>query len=669
MMIDHLDARFGVPQDSRDRREPRGLTALPARMLAHIDAVIVILDPDGTIRYESPNHERLFGWKPEDLVGRNAYDLIHPDDVEGARAFAATVLANPGASATHELRYRCGDGRYRWVEYSGVNLLHDPEIAGVLGSYHDITARKDEEETAGRSRDLLSNLARLVPGVIYQYRLDPDGRSAFPYSSPGMNDIYEVTPEEVREDASPVFSRLHPDDTDDVSNQIVESARTLQNFHCEFRVILPRQGLRWRWSQAFPERTADGGTLWHGIIMDITDRKAAEAEREKLQSELAQAQRIESVGRLAGGVAHDFNNMLSVIMGRTEILLDEAPEGGALHENLTEIARAAERSAALTRQLLAFARKQTVTRKAMDLNEAISGTLAMLRRLIGEDIALEWKPAAGLWPVLADPSQIDQILANLCVNSRDAIAGVGRVVIETACQTLDSAFCDSHEGAHPGNYVRVSVTDTGCGMTPEVMSHLFEPFFTTKPLGKGTGLGLSTIYGIIKQNRWLIHVESAVGRGTTFSIYLPRYREVSVVKARRPVAPPPVYVEDAVILVVEDEPWLLALARDMLETSGYTVLAADGPERALELAAGYSGEIHLLLTDVIMPNLNGRDLARRLRAIRPQIRHMYMSGYTADVLAPHGVLDDGVVFIEKPFTKQALFQKVKEALGVRLRVW
>jgi two-component system, cell cycle sensor histidine kinase and response regulator CckA len=658
-----------MPRDARDRKGPRGPTALPARMLAHIDDVIVILDPDGTIRYESPNHERLFGWKAEDLVGRNAYDFIHPDDMESARAFAASVLARPGASATHELRYRCGDGQYRWVEYSGVNLLHDAEIAGVLGSYRDISARKIGEETASRSRDLLTNLARLVPGVIYQYRLDPDGRSAFPYSSPGMNDIYEVTPDAVREDASPVFSRLHPEDAGEVSRKIVESARTLQIFQCEFRVVLPRQGLRWRWSQAFPERTANGGTLWHGIIMDITERKLAEAEREKLQSELAHAQRMESVGRLAGGVAHDFNNMLSVIMGRTEILLDDAPKEGPLHDNLTEIARAAERSAALTRQLLAFARKQTVTRRPMDLNEAISGMLAMLRRLIGEDITLEWKPGPDLWPVLADPSQIDQILANLCVNARDAIAGVGSVVIATAGLSLDSAFCEAHEGTRPGDHVRISVSDTGSGMDQDVMSHLYEPFFTTKPKGKGTGLGLSTIYGIVKQNRWLIQVESAAGQGTTFLIYLPRHHALSAVEEPQPAAPAAVYVEEAVILVVEDEPWLLKVAREMLESSGYTVLEADGPERALEVATGYPGEIHLLLTDVIMPDLNGPDLARQLREIRPQLRHMFMSGYTADVLAPHGVLDEGVVLVEKPFTRLTLLQKVKEALGVRLRVW
>ncbi len=351
------------------------------------------------------------------------------------------------------------------------------------------------------------------------------------------------------------------------------------------------------------------------------------------------------------------------------MLLDEAPTGSPLRHNLQEIAKAAERSAALTRQLLAFARKQTATRRTMDLNETIAGMLDMLRRLIGEDITLDWKPAATVWPVLADASQLDQILTNLCVNARDAIAGVGRVTITTASLTLDGAFCEAHEGACPGDYARISVTDTGSGMDANVKAHLFEPFFTTKPLGKGTGLGLSTIYGIIRQNRWLIEVESAVGAGTTFSVFLPRQLESARGEDPSTTTTPPVYVEEAVILVVEDEPWLLKVTCDILATSGYTVIEADGPERALELARRYAGDIHLLVTDVIMPNLNGRDLALKLRGDRPHLRHLYMSGYTADILAPHGVLDDGTVFLEKPFTRQALLGKVKEALGVRLRVW
>lgn len=544
----------------------------------------------------------------------------------------------------------------------------DADIGGVPGRDHDITRRQAPADDAAASRDLLTNLARLVPGVIYQYRLDPDGRSAFPYASPGMNDIYEVTPEEVRLDASPVFGRLHPDDTEDVSARIIESARTLGIFQCEFRVILPRQGLRWRWSEAFPERTADGGTLWHGIIMDITERKEAEAEREKLQAELVQSQKMESVGRLAGGVAHDFNNMLCVIVGRTGILLDSVPEDSPLRGDLLEVAKAAERSAALTRQLLAFARKQTAMRRVVDLNEVIAGMTGMLRRLIGEEVALEWRPAPGVCPVLADPAQLDQIMANLCVNARDAIAGTGAVTIETAGETMGDGFCAAHEGALPGEYARVSVTDTGCGMDGEVLAHLFEPFFTTKPTGQGTGLGLSTIYGIIKQNRWFIDVASTVGGGTTFSIFMPRHHALP--DAGPPEEPPPpVYVDEAVILVVEDEPVLLGVTVAMLEGSGYTVLGASGPEQAIGIASGYRGDIHLLLTDVIMPGMNGRELARRLRESRPGLRHLYMSGYTADILAPHGVLDEGVVILEKPFDRAALIAKVKEALGVRLRVW
>ena len=658
-----------MPREPGNEGGNGSLAALQARMLAGIADVVTLSDADGRVRFEGPNTQRLFGWKPEEVVGADFIDRIHPDDRQRARELTARLLEAPGAPATCEMRLRCGDGRYRWIEYTGVNLLADEEVQGILANFHDITARKLREDLAAGSHELLTNLARLVPGVIYQYRLDPDGRSAFPYSSPGMNDIYEVTPEEVREDASPVFSRLHPDDTEHVSARIIESARTLGDFHCEFRVILPSQGLRWRWSQAIPERTANGGTLWHGIIMDITERKEAEAEREKLQAELAQAQKMESVGRLAGGVAHDFNNMLCVIVGRTGILLDAAPPDGPLHDDLVEVAKAAERSAALTRQLLAFARKQTAMRKVVDINEVISGMTGMIRRLIGEDVTLDWRRAPGDCPALADPAQIDQILANLCVNARDAIAGVGTVVIETAGVVLDEAFCEAHPEARPGDHIRISVADTGTGMDAEVLSHLFEPFYTTKPTGKGTGLGLSTIYGIIRQNRWVIDVASTVGSGTTFNIYLPRHVALPEVEAPGGGPLPPVYVDEAVILLVEDEPFLLGVAKAMLERSGYTVLAAGGPAQAIEIAAAYRDEIHLLLTDVIMPGMNGRDLARRLRESRPNLRLLYMSGYTADVLAPHGVLDEGVVLLEKPFDRPALVRKVKEALGVRLRVW
>ncbi|MCG6533249.1 MAG: PocR ligand-binding domain-containing protein [Syntrophales bacterium LBB04] len=397
------------------------------------------------------------------------------------------------------------------------------------------------------------------------------------------------------------------------------------------------------------------------FLRDITDRKREEEVKTQLEAQLRQAQKMESVGRLAGGVAHDFNNMLGVILGNVEMAMEQVDPAQPLHADLEEIRKAAGRSAELTRQLLAFARKQTVTPKVLDLNETVAGMLKMLRRLIGEDIHLNWQPGAGLWPVRMDPSQIDQILANLCVNSRDAISGVGKITIETGNSALDEDYCAAYAGFVPGEYVWLTVSDNGCGMDKETMSHLFEPFFTTKAMGKGTGLGLATVYGIVKQNSGFINVNSEPGLGTTFKIYLPRHdgkTEQLRTKGPREAAGR----GQETILLAEDEPAILEMTTKMLEYQGYTVLAASTPGEAIRLTREHADEIHLLMTDVVMPEMNGRDLARNLLAICPHLKCLFMSGYTADVIAHHGVLDEGVYFIQKPFSIKELAAKVREAL-------
>jgi two-component system cell cycle sensor histidine kinase/response regulator CckA len=395
--------------------------------------------------------------------------------------------------------------------------------------------------------------------------------------------------------------------------------------------------------------------------LDITKRKQAEAEKEKLQAQLIQAQKMEAVGRLAGGVAHDFNNMLTVIMGHTELALKNVAPLDPLHADLQEIDQAARRSADLTRQLLAFARKQTIAPRVLNLNDTVSGMLKILRRLIGEDIDLAWRPGAELWPVKIDPSQIDQILANLCVNARDAITGVGKVTIETGNITLDEAYCADHAGFVPGDYVLLAVSDDGCGMDEETQAHLFEPFFTTKGMGKGTGLGLATVYGIVKQNNGFIYVYSEPGQGTTFKIYFPHHK----------VEPAETSVESAletplggteIVLMVEDEKAILDLGKSILRELGYTVLIAKTPGEAIRLVDEHTGDIHLLLTDVVMPEMNGRVLAERLASIRPGLKCLYMSGYTANAIAYRGVLEEGVHFIQKPFSMKDLAVRVREVL-------
>jgi CheY-like chemotaxis protein len=369
---------------------------------------------------------------------------------------------------------------------------------------------------------------------------------------------------------------------------------------------------------------------------------------------------MESVGRLAGGVAHDFNNMLGVILGRAELAMLKEKNGHPVLGDLLEIKKGAERSAEITRQLLAFARKQTIFPTALDLNHVTEGILKMLRRLIGENIRLSWIPGAGLWPVRMDRSQVDQILANLCVNSRDAIAGGGNITIETRNIVLDVTFCDSHPGLTPGDYVLLSVEDNGCGMGKETLDKLFEPFFTTKEIGKGTGLGLAMIYGIVKQNRGYITVNSELNVGTTFRIYLPRHRGETDALPTPTNPEMPMARGRETVLVVEDDKAMLEISQIMLEELDYHVLTASLPEEAIRLACEYDGMIDLLLTDVVMPGMNGRKMAEKILSLHPGLKVLFMSGYTADVVVHDTMLEEGAHFIEKPFSLQELAAKLRQ---------
>jgi len=396
-------------------------------------------------------------------------------------------------------------------------------------------------------------------------------------------------------------------------------------------------------------------TNYVGVKRDIT----AELEREDM---LRQAQKMESVGRLAGGVAHDFNNFLMGIMGYADLCRDDLPEDHPVREWLDEITRETQRSANLTHQLLAFARRQTIAPKVIDLTDTVANMLKMLRRLIGEDIDLVWQPGAELWSVKIDPSQADQILANLCVNARDAIDGAGKVTIETENVSIDTDYCEEHIEATPGSYVMLAVSDDGCGMDHETLSYVFEPFFTTKSTGEGTGLGLATVYGIVKQNKGFINIYSEPGKGSTFRIYLPR--DTSVRNTDTPAATKnEIQGGTETILLVEDAAAIRLTIRLFLERFGYTVIAAESPAEALQLAAEQSGPIDLLLTDVVMPGMSGRELAEKLAVDFPTLKVLYMSGYTANVIAHRGILDDGVQFISKPIGRDALAQKVREVLG------
>ncbi len=404
----------------------------------------------------------------------------------------------------------------------------------------------------------------------------------------------------------------------------------------------------------------EGCLVHESLIHEISERKQAAEEMLSLQGQLRQSQKMEAIGRLAGGIAHDFNNLLTVISGYGQLSLSLLHEGNPLRGNILEIQRATERAAALTRQLLAFSRRQILDMKLIDLNLIVQDIDKMLRRVIGEDIELVTVLANDLWKVKSDSSQIEQVILNLAVNSRDAMPKGGRLTLESSNAELDQEYARSHMGVKPGSYVKLLVRDTGVGMPLEVQERVFEPFFTTKEKGKGTGLGLSTVYGIIKQSGGNIWVHSELGQGTTFEIYLPRADEQEI--SSKPGGSSPLRLQGSeTILLVEDEEAVRTLARKTLQNYGYHLLEAPNGEEGFRVAMGYGKKIHLLLTDVVMPGISGREMAERLSLNHPDMKVLYITGYTDTSIVQHGILEPGTALLLKPFKPDALAQKVREA--------
>jgi PAS domain S-box-containing protein len=570
-------------------------------------------------------------------------DLFHEADREG---FArSNVEANARLLPyTWEGRLVIG-GETRWAHFeSHPRALEDGDVLWT-GILYDITERKRAEEERDRLMTAIEQTGEVI--VI----TDPAG---------------------VIEYVNPAFERATGYDRDEAigrNPRILKSGKQGEAFYRELwetitsgrtwqgRTVNKRKDGKLYTEEATISPVFDAA----GRIVNYVAVKHDITESLRLAEQLQQAQRMESVGRLAGGVAHDFNNMLGVILGYAELAVERVDPSLPLHGDLLEIRKAANRSADLTRQLLAFARQQTVAPRVLDLNETVSGMVKMLKRLIGEDIALVWRPGTDLWPVKVDPSQIDQIMANMCINARDAVADIGTLTIETANVVFDDAYCADHSGFSPGEFALLAVSDTGSGMDEESLAHVFEPFYTTKGVGEGTGLGLSTVYGIVTQNGGFINVYSEPGHGTTFKIYLPRHSgEAEPLPTRGPSRP--LARGRETILITEDEPAILAVTTRLLERLGYTVLAAGTPSEAIRLATENPDGTHLLMTDVVMPEMNGRDLAGKLLSLQPDLKRLFMSGYTADIIAHHGVLDEGVHFIQKPFSIEDLAAKVREVL-------
>jgi PAS domain S-box-containing protein len=397
------------------------------------------------------------------------------------------------------------------------------------------------------------------------------------------------------------------------------------------------------------------------LANDITERKRAEEALHRSEEQLRQALKMEAVGKLAGGVAHDFNNLLTAITGHSEMCLRRLTPDNSLYHHIDQIKKSGDRATGLTRQLLAFSRKQILQPEILDLNHIVIELSKMLQRLIGEDIDLRIQLAVELGSVKADPNQLEQVLMNLVVNARDAMPKGGKLTIETSNVHLGEEFADSHMSVPPGHYVMLAVSDSGCGMDAQTQARIFEPFFTTKEVGKGTGLGLATVYGIVRQSEGSIWVYSEVGRGTTFKIYLP-FVDASVPQVVTKTENDELLRGTETVLLVEDEEVVREMATEILRDCGYHVLKAHHPQEALDLAADYEGEIHLMLTDVVMPLMSGRQLAEQLMPVRPDMKVLYMSGYTDDAIVHHGVLEEGTAFIAKPFSIDSLTLKLREML-------
>ncbi|PYT03174.1 MAG: hybrid sensor histidine kinase/response regulator, partial [Acidobacteria bacterium] len=525
-------------------------------------------------------------------------------------------------------------------------------VAAGLALVTDVTERLRAEDALRRSEEKYRSLLAHVPDVTWT----SDSEGVTPFISPNVEKVCGFNAEEVcRRPEELWFGRIHPDDLE----RVFKSYRSLFKgdgvFDVEYRYR--RMDGEWIWlhDRAIATYEKDGRAYADGMFTDVTERK-------EIEERLLQSQRMESVGRLAGGVAHDFNNLLTVVNGYSDLALRRLKDGDPLRRTVEEIRRAGERAARLTRQLLAFSRKQILQPKTLDLNALVSESGKMLRRVIGEDVEIVLALRPDLWKVRVDPAQLDQVLVNLAVNSRDAMPSGGTLSVVTDNVNVGAEGARRAAPTQDGPHVLLKVSDTGCGMDAETMARVFEPFFTTKETGKGTGLGLSTVYGIIQQSGGFITVESEVGHGTTFSVYLPCTGEEAERESHGRDAEPGLPCGSETILLVEDEDIVRKMTRNILEECGYEVLTASNGREALEVGASHGGAIDLLLTDVVMPQMGGRRLAEHMKVSHPRTRVLYMSGYTDDAILRHGVLEETAAFMEKPFSPEVLARKVREVL-------
>lgn len=616
---------------------------------------------DNTGKLVSGNPAGIKIWGAEPKVGIEEYGIfkarklpemteISPDEW----ALAKTI--KEGVTISNELlEIDAFDGKKKIILNYTAPIIDKDTVLGAIVINEDVTEMKKAEEAIRESENRFRAVLEYSHSAICI--INTEGKIV--WANEALVRIGGYSREEIC--SAPSFAQfIAPDSVEFVSGNFVKFVSGNDYEHHYNFYFIRSDGSKRLMEKHMTDYTDKNGQRFLAVSMsDITEKKEAEEEKEKLQAQLYQIQKMESIGRLAGGVAHDFNNMLSVIIGRTELAMIKAAPPSPLFSELSEIKIAAEKSAALTGQLLAFARKQTTTPKIVSLNDEIGKMFKMLKRLIGENIELVWKKEKNLWNIMIDPSQIDQILANLCINAKDAISENGKITIETANVRIEEEKIKNIPEIISGDYVLLKVSDNGCGMNDETVKHIFEPFFTTKEVGKGTGLGLSTVFGIVKQNRGYISVESVAGHGTEFSIYFPSQND-TVSDMRSEGSQDDTKKGNGIILLVEDESSILEMTETMLKSFGYEVISANSPQEAINKALEHAGAIDLLITDIIMPEINGRELAKKIMTYHPGIKCLFMSGYTADIIAKEGVISEKMNFIQKPFTMNKLSLKIRE---------
>ncbi|WP_020475995.1 PAS domain S-box protein [Zavarzinella formosa] len=751
-----------------------------AQLFMHVRDGVVMLDPIGVVGFWSDGAAELHNRPAPDALGRCYLELIPARTI--AIQLPLIQRAIDGEEASGEWQMTRSDGVTLWVEADFRPLCDDyGRRIGCVILLHDVTKWRAAEQAKKASEEQLRTISDNIPGAVFQFRLGKDGRKSFPFISRGVEELLELTPEETNQRAMLGEFQVIPEDLPVYWDTLDESFRTMMPWDLEFRCQTVKTGqLKWIRLRAIPAKQADGGTLWNGVMMDVSDRvfvndalRESEAryrlltenatdlisrinldgeylyvspashtlfgidpeemtgrhirdfvwesdlprmveilervisapaiqtyahrslrqdgsyvwcettargvhdemgnvmevitvtrsieERKRLEGRMQNSMKMEAVGRLAGGIAHDFNNLLTVINGFSEMILRNlnTQDPNRTAGQVREIRKAGERASALTRQLLAFGRQQIQARVRLNLNSVVTDTEKMLTRLIGEDIEIELELNPDLGFVNADMSQIEQVLMNLVVNARDAMEDGGDIFIRTGNVTFDRP---PEEDAKAGEYVMIEVADTGCGMDEQTRSRIFEPFFTTKEMGKGTGLGLAMVYGIVKQSEGIITCDSEVDRGTTFRVYFPRCTAPTAEPEGRSRFGSSIMLGKETVLLAEDDVGVRNVTAGMLRTLGYQVIEAAGGLEALRLCREHHGPIHLLLTDVVMPLMNGRELADRVRAILPGIRVLFVSGYTDDSILRHGVLDENVAFLNKPLSHESLSRKVREVL-------